>query len=737
MEGKIEKGNKAKVTADAVAKVKAHIKAQSLEVAKVFTQAEADVNSQVRIPEDTLSHAAKLLNLSLPEKLIVETSSAEEVAKNLDIRNKVIEKVVENFYLNFAINQYSLSQILYGDETFYKSKEDQTKRIQIATATGDTLLVDDNHGIPRDSKVMVVEDLIRVVDEDLRNIPAEAYRADYEASDAEGFMLPEFYDKISRAYGQEAMTDIVMKPVYFSIQNGIPVAIKYSVKVLTNELVDKFPHLATYRDAMRERGADQMVFKSAVKIGGLKGMAKLDQKTGEIISTSVNSENFLTLNTANLRFQLNPAHDPDVSTANPSQITAQINTNGQNPNESFELANLNAALLNSGLRSVQSDLRLSDKGTPTESTARQLRETIIRYGESSNNADDVVRLLQSSDPVTFDKVDLSLPLIAGRVVSTIASMISSATVGFKFKGSKLVLQADLGIQSIYDSASGKMMKRKLNYRDSEGYCEVILPRMYENHMQLGDKLVPGLQNGVVGFRIPSTNYHSMLPLKVVGFYDAPSGAKANVVIAPSAIVYYHGSDYDVDSLFIMRKSQFKDKNPKGTITPTVDLNTILSKYSDKHIINSELVITADSVVGFKGTNPAKADPVTVDGLFLHEYLEGKVIEMSNHTAALSRTLLTAKTPKEKSAITTQLTTAKDDMSVIEDVIQQSIKNSIVDLYTTNMLDVKNRTDLLTPISFENVKGLRSVTKEKLLELLKDANFQTDLQNAGIIQKICQ
>jgi hypothetical protein len=282
-----------------------------------------------------------------------------------------------------------------------------------------------------------------------------------------------------------------------------------------------------------------------------------------------------------------------------------------------------------------------------------------------------------------------------------------------------------------------MMKRKLSYRDSEGYCEVILPRMYENHMQLGDKLVPGLQNGVVGFRIPSTNYHSMLPLKVVGFYDAPSGAKANVVIAPSAIVYYHGSDYDVDSLFIMRKSQFKDKNPKGTITPTVDLNTILSKYSDKHIINSELVITADSVVGFKGTNPAKADPVTVGGLFLHEYLEGKVIEMSNHTAALSRTLLTAKTPKEKSAITKQLTTAKDDMSVIEDVIQQSIKNSIVDLYTTNMLDVKNRTDLLTPISFENVKGLRSVTKEKLLELLKDANFQTDLQNAGIIQKICQ
>ena len=61
-------------------------------------------------------------------------------------------------------------------------------------------------------------------------------------------------------------------------------------------------------------------------------------------------------------------------------------------------------------------------------------------------------------------------------------------------------------------------------------------------MKAGDKFIPGNDNGMVGFRIPSTNYHSLLPLKVVGFYDAPKGAKANVVIAPSAIVYFHGSD---------------------------------------------------------------------------------------------------------------------------------------------------------------------------------------------------
>ena len=217
------------------------------------------------LPKGYTTHRNYTIALRTARKKGEDVSQME--AQRAELVKGLISKMLEQFYLNHTINQYSLSQLVYGDESFFKSKEDQTKRIQVATATGKTLLVDPTYGLPPTSRVMVLADIDAPIPVDLEYVRSDSANATFKPTDAEGFMTPEFYAKVARSAGIESDVDVVMKPVYYAILNGVPTAVKYSVKVLTDQLVSKFPHLAKLRETMREQGIDQAVFESAVKVG--------------------------------------------------------------------------------------------------------------------------------------------------------------------------------------------------------------------------------------------------------------------------------------------------------------------------------------------------------------------------------------------------------------------------------------------------------------------------------------
>ena len=342
-------------------RINEHAKQEAAEMSKDFLMSAWGTKPKIPIDDRDINAAAKHfgLNKFLPQ---VNSKSTQEQKDNyVATRNTLISEIMPYFYLNFGINNYSLSQILYGDEIFYGTKETETKRIQIATATGDTLLVDEKYGIPPTSKILVVADAKKRIESDLEGASNSTYREGYDASDAEGYMLPEFYEKVAATYGIESLTDVVLKPVYFNIQNGIPTAVKYSVKVLTDELVKDDPVLRQYRDMMRKAGADQLTFKSAVKVGSPISIAKLD-KSDFLVEDTVNDTALITLESQYLRFQLNPAKSPEITTANPSQGTAFMNTNGMNTAEAAELHRLNSVVIENGLRGVFRDLKLTMKG---------------------------------------------------------------------------------------------------------------------------------------------------------------------------------------------------------------------------------------------------------------------------------------------------------------------------------------------------------------------------------------
>jgi len=69
---------------------------------------------------------------------------------------------------------------------------------------------------------------------------------------------------------------------------------------------------------------------------------------------------------------------------------------------------------------------------------------------------------------------------------------------------------------------------------------------------------------VIGYRIPTEDKYSMLPLKIMGFLPKAAG---QAIMMPQEITYLTGSDFDIDKMYIMLKSfgvELKDTG-KGTV----------------------------------------------------------------------------------------------------------------------------------------------------------------------------
>ena len=63
---------------------------------------------------------------------------------------------------------------------------------------------------------------------------------------------------------------------------------------------------------------------------------------------------------------------------------------------------------------------------------------------------------------------------------------------------------------------------------------------------------------VIGYRIPTEDKYSMLPLKIMGFVPKAAG---QVIMMPQEITYLTGSDFDIDKMYIMMKA-FNIKAPE-------------------------------------------------------------------------------------------------------------------------------------------------------------------------------
>lgn len=152
------------------------------------------------------------------------------------------------------------------------------------------------------------------------------------------------------------------------------------------------------------------------------------------------------------------------------------------------------------------------------------------------------------------RMPITTPSMLNSFTSMLFSIFRNKVNKHTIKGGAAVLVSSFGL---YDEKNKVSQAPKIEYDDNGNlkYVQCYLPayskKFYEPFMKKGvlefDKMPEDLKIAI-GYRIPTEDKYSMLPLKIIGFLPPQNGS---AIIIPEDIVNIAGIDFDVDKAFLM------------------------------------------------------------------------------------------------------------------------------------------------------------------------------------------
>jgi len=645
-----------------------------------------------------------------------------------DVKVEQILPLVDAFVKNNYVNGFFLNQLAVGDSAYYKQWEDDiVKRMAGPTASGQIGLVHPDFGMRENYKVLVLGDAeltpenIRkflerfLKPEDVEEVIEAFSKGNIDWTDAQGFITPRRAQELRKGFGRAYKVGRVVKPVHFEIrtdwvplmnfgeesaasalmnpalqkqlegknfrispvdptviEEGIPIPTytKYSAVELSDDLADidtgRFKRsLGIIRQRMEELGVDEVIFGSGIKVGAPKNTIDVE---AFVRGDKVEQNNILTLSNRDMRLQLNPWHDPDSHVSIYTQLMYFIGILGENDADAGAVYDSLASVIKEG----------TDLADETLDDGSGFRAAVMSALEGRGN-ERALQLVESG--LSFDN-----PILQKKALVALVNMIEKLTIRVKFPGGKMVLQSAYGIQKygVKKLESGaKHRGEELTYGEDENgrlYAEVIMPKSVLTKKQI-DAINKGKPlfafHDAFGFRIPSTELHSAVPLKIVGTYDDYG---TNVIIAPKELVPLHGSDFDVDSLFIVWRDSAKNNvEVLNTDKPLKAQDVIDGKFT-----NRTLVAEGD-YIGYAG---GELDPEFLPKL---DRIEEELKSLRTRWARINNE------PKEYARLRARIS---KDLRKVRELRIKYHKNVITEHMLKIMTDPKNRKRMLTPISTE-------------------------------------
>ena len=655
----------------------------------VFTQEFNDATSAssfAKAAEKKLGERIEKLTKFLADNNIGSQYTALKGADAmLGEQNLGFKNVNEAFIYNYAVNSFFANQVIMGDTSSLKDSFKVIKRSKVAQAPGYRGLVNDKYGMPKKYNIAISEDPKANPFEYMSKEEREAFKdqlaimgIEFDIADAQGYMLPSRRADIRKGFGNGLNIGNVLKPVYYGVHaDGNAVAVKYSSVVLTDDLVNRFPALKDLRTKMERANVGEFIMDSAIK----NGNPKVQSKTGYNFETGetnfrIAKESIIEMDSNNFRIQLDPEANIDTFVSNPTQLGYFINSNGKNRAESIEYYSLFAQLQRIGLNKVYRELGIKSNNREYSKGERQklkntVQKTLAKSAAKRENSLREAAMLSEGD------IDINFPAIVAKSISLLSSNFEKSVIKPKFPGQKLALMSDLGITvfekgnlvgtrseleaqgiTVDDSWSERPLR---HMHGNNNYAEVILPEALKGQFQIGDEF---FNKYGMGFRIPSTELHSAIPLRVVGFSNE---AGTSTLIAPKELSPLHGSDFDIDSLFIIRRATIFDRDKGG-----------------------RRIFTAEGVDVRIDVQDALLNP--------SNYIDN--MEYVIDQAVAERTELRNQSEIDKD-LDKKLT---KEIAILNSVQEAAIKNRMLEIYLDVITADKNRESMLTPINLKVLNG---------------------------------
>ena len=423
--------------------------------------------------------------------------------------------------------------------------------------------------------------------------------------------LQSAYKRLEQGLGTANDIALVMQPIKpfmytqvydENLKRMVPVQHKNSEFLLLPQLVDNHLTLKKLHDFMLSNDVGVANFESAVKTG-LTKVTTIDK---------LSSKSLIQMNTADRGIQQEvPEHFRDSNNLFGSQIRKLI--------MSDLVEGVDYVITKDGeqviskkaeeLRKIYEDIILQDLIEGYESASSELTDESgnISWKKVYNILLDEARNRGKGEhyelAITYDEVNdrLNLPLFhplyANVSQQLLTSIFKSRVTKQKIAGGSFVQATSFGL-----SEELKLVKNEQGGLD---HAEVLLPawskEFYKDFVDSNGNInfeqvkesAPELLD-MVGYRIPTEDKYSMLPLKVVGFLPLESGG---AIMLPAEITTISGSDFDVDKLYIMMKSfkrtDFKRKDFRNDIKDHAKDN---DQFKDVDLSNNNLDIVIDQII---------------------------------------------------------------------------------------------------------------------------------------------
>lgn len=736
-------------------------------------------------------------------------SSVEDIRNNEAFPQQriALKKALSAYYLNSFVNGYFMNQLSSGATQNYKNPLDEIKRQAGVNAMNDTGLIDNQHGMRTSYRNIVISAANNFYGQSHKfaRIPLLQrffQNKKQEIGDAQSWDIPEYKELLRKSFGKSVDIGVITKDVHFEInEQGFVDYRKTSSAELTNELVKNNKTLRDLRYALTfqlylDSLTDDQRAEIKPRIDYLYNKL-IDQNGLRNVDEYMEYQNILK-NIQDGDFMIHKASfESAIKGSKPSKMSSFVK-NKTTGTFDFVLEPISIINLNSAYNGIQQAIRHRyidafishftqltyliglNRTDTSKRNNRAITRTLSKFAKSgmfdalfdyrmsygddktlkANNRSKkefIKDLLKKLDLpgnerivslLNTPKISMNNPLFSEKLMQSFFNAFSKKTVSPKHPGGSFVLQSEFGFEANRLLSENSMRTPEL-VTDNDGnilYAECYLPEMYSDQIKTGNLIYYNSEeyNKMFGFRIPSSDLHSSVPLRVIGYY--PSSAHDNVIVIPSAVTALHGSDFDVDKLFVVRYGVFgqtdEDIDPKNADQNPEQPNG-KREYKTRFLGNNVTIaqkgikfgyLTPDAQYDAKGNITSFGDKHTqvfnIDSLLLEEKekTQKRIIQLEQDMVEKDKVKALNKFEKaEKQKVRRQL------MNEIENLEKhlKTLRTIQKGLYSNQILDAvldnisysgENAEDILFGITFDPVKGYEETSEySELARVFSDIN----------------
>lgn len=186
------------------------------------------------------------------------------------------------------------------------------------------------------------------------------------------------------------------------------------------------------------------------------------------------------------------------------------------------------------------------------------------------------------------------PIQSLRIQSLLNSVIKKEITKQKTRGGALIQVSNYGLSDKLNIVfEGEGENKRIKYFECymPAYSrEFFEPLIKEGSHELDINQLPEGLRRAIGYRIPTEDKYSMVPLRIKGFLPQQNGS---AIMLPSDITTISGSDFDIDKLYIMLPEYRKVKyDYRQALNDFKAENSIIEELS-KIFSNSEIIETIE------------------------------------------------------------------------------------------------------------------------------------------------